>query len=321
MRAARRYRYGGPEVIQIENVEDPTPGPRELLVRVRAATVSRTDCALLAAKPPVMRLMTGLRVPKQPTLGTDFAGEIEAVGADAHEFRLGDRVWGINDMGLGSHAELMVVSADDAVRIMPERIGFDDAVACIEGGWYAYSIIERVGGVRGARVLIYGATGAIGSALLQLCAHDAESVTAVGNAKNLELLRSLGAANVIDYEARDFTRDAVHYDYVFDAVGRSSFGQCKSLLASQGTYVSTELGPGWQNTYLPLLKPWLGGKRVVFPLPVDRKRWLTALWPLVAEHKLRSVIDRSYALDDIAQAYAFAASGQKTGCLIVKPNG
>lgn len=313
MRAARRDRYGTPEVIRIEDVAVPTPADDEILVRVHAATVSRTDCALLAAQPFIMRFMTGLRRPRNRALGTDFAGRVEAIGSRVRSFAVGDEVWGINDLGAGSHAEYLVISADDSVARMPSGVSFEEAAACIEGAWYAYSVTQRAGLERDRRVLINGATGAIGSALLQICVHLGATVTAVGNTRNLELLKSLGAARVIDYEQTDFTRDDQVYDYVFDAVGKSTFGACKRLLTPRGVYVSSEPGPGWQNPLLALVTPALGGQRVVFPIPIDRKAFLEVMGRLVTERHFRPVIDRTVTLDAIQEAYAYAASGQKTG--------
>lgn len=318
MRAARRERYGPPEVIRVEDVAVPTPADDELLVQVHAATVSRTDCALLSASPFFMRFLTGVRRPTIQTLGTDFAGRVAAIGARISDFQVGDKVWGINDLGARSHAEYLVISGSDSVARMPTGLSFEEAAACIEGAWYAYSLIDKVTVTKGTRVLLNGATGAIGSALLQLSVHFGATVTAVGNTKNLNLLKSLGAERVIDYEHADFTQDDQIYDYVFDAVGKSSFGACKHLLTPKGVYISSELGPGWQNPLLALITPALGGKRVVFPIPIARSAFLEVMHGLAAEHHFRPVIDRTFTLDAIAEAYAYVASGQKTGSVVLK---
>lgn len=318
MRAARRLRYGLPEVIQVDDIPTPTPGAGEVLVRVHATTVSRTDCALLEAKPFFMRAMIGLRAPKLVTLGTDFAGTVDATGPGVTRFHTGDRVWGIEDLGAGSQAQWMLLREDKALAIMPANIAFVDAVACIEGAWYAHSVVERVGGVKDTRVLIYGAAGAIGSALLQLCVHGGANVTAVADAKHLELLRTLGAARVLDRGLRDFTQDDQLYDFVFDAVGKSTFSRCRRLLGPRGVYVSTDLGPGGQNLLLPLLSPALRGQRVVFPLPVDRGAFLAFMGTLVAAKQFLPVIDRTYPLEQVGEAYAYVRSGQKTGCVVLQ---
>lgn len=183
-----------------------------------------------------MRFLTGLLRPKTKTLGTDFAGRVEAVGPSVTDIQVGDAIWGLNDMGVGSHAEYLAISCSDSIAVMPTGLSFEEAAACLEGAWYAHSMIERARFPGDARVLINGATGAIGSALLQLCVAKKARVTAVGNTKNLELLKSLGADRVIDYEHFDFTRDDQLYDYVFDAVGKSTFGACKRLLRPKGEF-------------------------------------------------------------------------------------
>ncbi|MCA9660031.1 MAG: NAD(P)-dependent alcohol dehydrogenase [Myxococcales bacterium] len=318
MRAAQRLHYGPPSVIRVESLPRPEPGANELLVRVVATTVSRTDCALLSAKPFVMRFIAGLTRPKRAVLGTDFAGRVEAVGADVEGFAVGDRVFGINDMGLGTQAEYAAIPADDAVATIPDGTSFAAAAAALEGAWYAQSIVERASLRRGSRVLINGATGAIGSALLQLCVDLDARVTAVGNTKNLALLESLGAEAVIDYERDDFTKRPGPYDYVFDAVGKSTFGASRRLLAAGGVYCSTELGPGAQNLLFAATTPLFRRRRVVFPVPVDRKAFLPVLCDLLARGRLKPVIDRAYALDDVRDAYAYAGSGQKTGGVLLR---
>lgn len=319
MLVAWRNKYGPPSVIQVLDVEIPIPKDDELLVRVQAATVSRTDCALLSATPFFMRFMTGLKAPKVKTLGTDFAGQVEAVGKDVTAFRVGDRVWGFKDLGLRSHAEYLVTSTRGAVASMPNALNFEDAAASIEGAFYAYNFIKRVSVGPDTSVLINGATGAIGSALLQLSKHFGASVTAVGNTKNLDLLKSLGADRVIDYLNEDFTQDRETYDYVFDAVGKSTFGKCKRLLKPKGVYISSELGPGAQNPFLALVTPLFGKRRVVFPVPTDIKGFLALMGELAEAGSFRPVIDRSYSLDTIREAYEYAASGQKTGNVLLKP--
>ena len=317
MRAAQRDQYGPPDVIQVRDIPVPSPGSDELLVRVRAASVNRTDCAVLTAQPVIMRLLLGLSRPRRRTLGTDFTGQVEAIGANVRRFHVGDRVWGIRDMGVGSHAEQLTVSERDAVDHLPDSVGFTDAAACVEGAWYAWSMLERVPVSDGMRVLVNGASGAIGSALLQLAVHRGARVTAVGHAGSLDLLRSLGAEHVIDYGREDFTRAGGQYDRVFDTVGKSTFGACRRLLTPRGIYLSSEFGPRGQNIVLPLLTRLGGGRRTVFPFPVDPRRFLAAMGPLVAAGHVRPVIDRIVTLDDIRGAYAYVASGRKTGNVVL----
>lgn len=317
MKAAQRDNYGPPDVIEVRSMPVPSPGPDELLVRVHAASISRTDCAVLTAQPFIMRFLLGVRRPRRRTLGTDFAGQVEAMGTNVNGYAVGDRVWGIRDMGVGSHAEYLVVGQGDPVAHLPDGPGFTEAAACIEGAWYAWSMLERVPVERGMPVLINGATGAIGSALLQLAVDRGAMVTAVGNSRQPDLLTSLGATRVIDYEREDFTRTEGRYDRVFDTVGKSTFGACRHLLTPRGIYLSSELGPGAQNVFLPLLTRFGGGRRTAFPLPVNPRAFLEAIGPLVQAGRFRPVIDRTVSLDQIREAYTFVASGQKTGTVVL----
>jgi len=301
-------------------VERPTPQGDEMLVRVHAATVNRSDCAVLLAQPFFMRAITGLRRPMRDDLGSDFAGEVEAVGPHVTRFAVGDKVWGFKDTGLGSQAECLVIR-ETAVERMPDGVSFEDAAASIEGAFYGYNFINKVDVDARSRVLVNGATGAIGSALLQLCKNAGATVTAVGNTKNLDLLRSLGADAVIDYETTDFTQCGQIFDFIFDAVGKSTFGKCRPLLAPHGVYISSELGPGWQNPFLALVTPLLGGRRVGFPFPQDVHGFLGLMKGWLEAGRFRPVIDRRYTLDDIREAYAYVASGQKTGNVVLRPNG
>jgi len=321
MRRAQRNRYGPPNVIEIVDVEPPAPKGDEIRVRVRAATVNRSDCAVLFAQPFFMRAMTGLRTPKRDDLGSDFAGEVEAVGPAATSFSVGQRVWGFKDLGLGSHAECMVTRETEAVAPMPDGVSFEDAAASIEGAFYAYNFLNKVNVGAGSRVLVNGATGAIGSALLQLCKNAGATVTAVGNTRNLDLLRSLGADAVIDYETTDFTRCGETFDDILDSVGKSSFGRCRPLLSRRGVYISSELGPGWQNPFLALVTPLFGRRRVAFPFPADLPGFLALMKDWLEAGRFRPVIDRHYTLDEIREAYAYVASGQKTGNVLLKPGG
>jgi NADPH:quinone reductase-like Zn-dependent oxidoreductase len=318
MRAARYERYGPPEVIRIEDIEIPRPAEDELLVRVHAATVSRTDCANLTAHPFFMRFLTGLSAPNKKTLGTDFAGRVEAIGALVTKYAVGDRVWGFEDLGAGSHAEYLVVAESGALAQMSPGLDFKNGAACLEGAFYAWSYLNKVKVGPASRVMINGATGAIGSALLQLCVDAGATVTAVGDTKNLDRLRSLGAAHVIDYLKENFTDDTASYDYVFDAVGKSTFGRCRHLLKPGGAYMSSELGPGWQNIVLPMITRMFGRRRVIFPIPEDKPGFFAHMYELARNGRFRPVIDRIFPLDSIREAYAYAASGQKTGCVILE---
>lgn len=316
MKAIIAEQYGPPEILQLREVDRPVPKAGEVLVKVHATTVNRTDCGILWGKPFIVRFFTGLTKPKRPIPGTDFAGEVVALGEGVEHLQVGERVFSFEDNVLSSHAEYLTIAAEK-VLIIPENIDFEQAAASVEGAHYAFNFINKVPLQSGQRVLVNGATGAIGSAALQFLKHLGVEVTAVCNTKNIELIRSLGADRVIDYEKEDFTQDDQQYHFVFDAVGKSTFGKCRRLLLPGGVYISSELGPGAQNPFLALLTPWFGKKKVAFPLPVDIPRSLRFIRELLASGAFRPVIDRRYRLEEIAEAYRYVASGQKTGNVII----
>lgn len=318
MQAAIRTQYGPPSILRVVEMPKPQPKADEILVKVHAATVNRTDCGILWGSPFIIRLFTGLTKPQKQTTGTDFAGVVEAVGEKVTAFQPGDRVFGLHDNGLSSHAQYLTISANKPIATMPDNCSFQQAAAGLEGAHYAINFINKVSLKAGQKVMVYGATGAIGSAAMQILKHHGLVVTAVGNTKNLDLLRSLGADTVIDYEKEDFTQVQDRYPFIFDAVGKSSFGQCKPLLTPDGVYISSELGPGGENLYLPLITKIKGGKRVKFPLPYDIKASVRFVRSLLESGQFQPVIDRSYPLEKIREAFEYVASGQKTGNVVLE---
>ncbi len=317
MKAIIRTTYGSPEVLQLKDIPTPIPKDDEVLIRVHATTINRTDCGILTGKPYIIRAFTGIFKPRDLVPGTDFAGQIEAVGKKATAFKAGDRVWGLQDEGLASQAEYMTIREDKAITHIPENVSYQEAVVCGEGAHYAYNFITKVKIEKGTKVLVNGATGAIGSSAVQLLKHFGATVTAVGNTKNMAIIKSLGADKVFDYQKEDFTKDTEQYDFVFDAVGKSTFAKCKPLLTSKGVYISSELGPNAQNLYLPLITRLKGGKRVIFPFPSSCKRSVLLMTELMAQQKFKGVIDRVYSLEKVADGYNYVISGQKTGNVIL----
>jgi len=317
MKAIIRTRYGFPDVLKISEVSKPKPKNHEILIRVFATTVNRTDWGILTGKPFVIRFFTGLFKPKLLTPGTDFAGRIEEIGRDVKKFKIGDRVWGLNDVGLSSHAQYMRILEDKAVMAIPENQTYKEAAACAEGAHYAYNFINKVDIRSGDKVLVNGATGAIGSSALQLLKHFGAIVTAVGNTKNMDLLKSLGADKTVDYLKVDFLKDDQKYHFILDAVGKSSFSKCRLLLMPGGVYISSELGPYAQNLYLPLITKLFGNKRVIFPIPANCKRSILFVKSLIEKGEFKAVIDKEYSMDKIADAYEYVASGEKTGNVLI----
>ena len=318
MKAAVHTRYGPPEVVQIKEVPKPIPGHKEVLVRVHTATVNRTDAGFRSAEYFISRFWSGLFRPKQQTLGCEFAGVVEAIGPEASQFAIGDRVFGYNDSGFGSHAEYLIASEDGLLATIPENLSFDTAAAIMEGAHYALCDIRAAGIRAGENAMVYGATGAIGSAAVQLLKHFGVHVTAVCPTQHVELVRRLGADVVIDYQTQDYTQTDRRFELIFDAVGKSSFGICKPLLSKNGIYVSTELGKGGSNVFLALITPWFKGRKVIFPLPENNREDLLFLRDLVAKGIFQPLIDRTYPLDEIVEAYRYVGSGQKVGNVLVR---
>lgn len=317
MKAIIYTQYGPPEVARLARVEKPVPKDNEVLIKVHATTVNRTDCGFRSAEYFIVRFFSGLFRPRNKVLGCEFAGEVEAVGNKVSTFRPGDKVFGFNDTKFGGHAEYLTIAENDAIAMMPEKISYQEAAPITEGAHYALCNLRAAKLERGQQILINGATGAIGSAAVQLSKYFGAEVTAVCNTKNLELVRSLGADEVIDYTKQDFTKLNNQFDIVFDAVGKSSFGRCKPLLKRNGIYMSTELGYMSQNPFLAIITPLLGGKKVLFPLPAISKQDVLFLKELVESGRFRPVIDRTYPLEQIVDAYCYVETGMKTGNVVI----
>lgn len=234
MKAVVYRKYGPPEVVKLVEVPKPLPKNNELLVKVYSSTVNRTDSGFRSAEYFISRFWTGLLRPKHQILGCEFAGVIDEIGQGVTTFKKGDKVFGFNDKTCGGHGEYLTISETDAVTTIPDNLSFDEAAALTEGSHYALVNIRAAKVERGQHVLVYGATGAIGSAAVQLLKHFGAVVTAVCNTKNVSLVKSLGADTIIDYQTQNFTNTETKFEFIFDAVGKSSFRQCKPLLAKKG---------------------------------------------------------------------------------------
>jgi NADPH:quinone reductase-like Zn-dependent oxidoreductase len=319
MRAAVITRYGSPDVVKVGDAPKPLPAAGEVLVRVHAATVNRTDCGEL--RPGILgRLFFGLRRPRRTIFGLDFAGVVEAVGAEATAFKPGDRVFGMcSHRSNGAQADYVCVPESGPIAVMPANCLFDEAVVC-EGAYYADSGLKKFHVGPGHKILIYGASGAIGSSAVQLAKAYGAEVTAVVPTRHLELARSLGADRVIDYTAEDFSRIGERFDFVFEAVGKSSYFRYRRLLKPGGAFIATDAGPWGQ--YLPLLL-WSAiakDNRVVVPLPPrgGGHAFVAFLKARMEAGQFRAVIDRSYPLEAIAEAYRYVETGQKAGIVVIK---
>src|SRR5437867_5015988 len=321
MRAVVYDRYGPPDVLRLEEVERPAPKEDEVLVRVRAVAVTRADCATREANRRsgvavslISRFISGIRRPKQRILGTEFAGDVEAIGAAVEEFGVGDQVFGTSGFRFGAYAEFICMRESARIAHKPRDMSFEEAAAVCDGGLNALWCLRGAALRKGQTILIYGASGAIGTAAVQLARYFEADVTAVCSTKNLELVRSLGADRVIDYTQEDFTKNGQTYDVIFDAVGKHSFKRCKGSLKRGGSYLATD---GFRNLLLAL-RPWgIGHKKVRFPSSMPTKKDILLIKGLIDTGKYRAVIDRCYPLEDVVEATKYVETEQKTGNVVL----
>jgi len=311
MKAAVRITYGLPAVLSVQEVAKPTPNKGEVLVKVYATTVNRSDYHVLTGKPFFMKLVTGLLKPRLSITGSDFAGKIESVGENVNRFKIGDKVMGFIDMGAQSHAEYLTIS-EDKITAAPSNLTYEEVAACLEGAFYALCAVQLLKPKAGHKVLVYGATGAIGSSYVQFFKYHGVYVTAVCGGENRELVSSLGADKIIDYKTEDFTKDRERYNFVCDSVGKCSFSQCKHLLTEKGIYTSSE-----PNLWRLLVSFFSGNKKEIIAIPRDLIANLEVIKNLAEEGHFKPVIDRKYPLEKIKDAYTYVATGQKIGNVII----
>ena len=314
MKAVVHDRYGPPEVLRIEDVPRPVPNEDEVLVKVHATSVTRTDCGFRAAHPFFARIFTGLLRPKRRIPGLELAGNVEAVGAAVTEFEVGDDVFGVRG---GANAEYVCVREQGALAEKPAGMGFEEAAAVCDGGIIALACLRKADSLADRSIVIYGASGAIGTAAVQLAKHFGAHVTAVCNTKNLELVRSLGADEVIDYTKEDFTKNGQTYDIVFDSVGKHSFRRCRGSLEPGGIFIETDLGFMWHVPPLALLSRWIGDKKVTLPIPKYTKENVVFIKELIEAGEYRAVIDRRYPLEQVVEATKYVETQQKIGNVVL----
>ncbi len=319
MRAVVHDKYGPPEVLRLDEVERPVPEDDQVLVRVHATTVNRTDCGLRSAEPFISRYFTGLLRPKRRIPGSELAGEVEAVGAAVSEFAVGDHVFGAG--GFGAYAEFVCRRESGPLAHKPDGVNFDEAAASCDGAIIALASLRKADLRPGRSILIYGASGSIGTAAVQLAKHFEADVTAVCDTKRVDLVRSLGADEVVDYTQEDFTKNGETYDVIFDAVGKHSFRRCRHSLRPGGLYLETDLGFMWHVPLLALLTRWIGDKRVTIPLPKYTKENVVFVKELIDAGRFRPVIDRRYPLEDVVEATRYVETGQKTGNVVLTVDG
>jgi NADPH:quinone reductase-like Zn-dependent oxidoreductase len=306
-------RYGPPEILRISDVPRPTPAADQVLVRVHASSVTRSDCGLRNTEYFFSRALTGLRRPKQPIVGMEFAGVVDEVGSAVTQFAAGEEVFGIKG---GANAEYVCVRESGVIARKPSRLSFEQAAVVADGGLSALSMLPALGPIEGRQIVVYGASGSIGTAAVQVAKHLGATITAVCDTKHVELVRSLGADEVVDYAQEDWTRRGP-YDGVFDAVGKSSFRKARRALNPGAAYVSADLGFMWHGPLVILATRWLGSRKAKLGMARYRQDDLLRLRELVDAGEYRPVIDRSYRMEDVVEAARFVETGQKTGNVVL----
>jgi NADPH:quinone reductase-like Zn-dependent oxidoreductase len=318
MRAMVCEQYGPPDVFQLREVEQPTPADTQVLIRVRAATAGPADCAFRKGTPFIVKLIYGLRKPKFPIMGAELAGEVQAIGRAVTSYKPGDRVLGLSPNGFGAYAEYTCLLESDPLAIIPASMSYDEAVGICDGATTALTFLRDVARLQpGQRVLINGASGAVGAYGVQLAKYFGAEVTGVCSTGNVALVQSLGADAVIDYTSEDFTKTGRTYDVIFDAVGKSSYARCRSALAPRGVYLTTV--PSLAIVRDVLLTTLGSGKQAKFATAglMQSKANLLFLTELVEAGKLRAVIDRCYPLEQLAEAHRYVETERKKGNVVI----
>jgi len=321
MKAMVCTKYGSPDVLQLQEVEKPVPASNEVLIKVHAATATAASVIGRIGKPYFVRLFFGFAKPRKTILGQELAGEIEAIGSDVKSFKVGEKVFGLTGMELGAYAQYKCMNENSALISMPQNATFDEASAIVEGGLTALNFLKHKADIQaGQHITIYGASGSVGTASIQVAKAFGATVTAICSSANFDLVKSLGADFVIDYQQEDFTKNESTYDIIFDTVGKLSFSRCKNSLTPTGIYLDAD-GLG---TIFPMMwTSFFGGRRAILATTYTRSAEanladLETLKTLFEQGDFRAVIDKRYPLDDLANAYRYVETGRKKGNVVIK---
>ena len=325
MKALVRKQYGSPSVLQVQEVAQPVLGDKDVLVEVYASAVTAADGFMVKGTPYFGRLITGLFKPKHPIPGTGFAGRVTAIGAAVERFAVGDEVFGETGLEFGSHAEYLKMEEEGVIMKKPTQLSFAEAATLSDGALTSFNFLREIAQLKpGQRVLINGASGSLGTAAVQLAKHFGAHVTGVCSGRNVALVKSLGADEVVDYTQTDFTKGAVKYDFIYDTIGKSSFTACKPVLKEEGVYLSPVLN--LSLLVQMIFTSYFGKKKAKFSAtglrPVPKlKDMLTDLVPLFEAGKIKAVMDRSFPLDKGVAAHAYVDTGRKVGNVVLQMGG
>lgn len=319
MKAVKYQKYGSPDVLQFVEIAKPLPSKNEVLIKIKATSVTNADCYMRRADTLFSRLVLGLFKPKKryQILGTEFSGIIEEVGTEVKEWKIGDEIFGFRGFGTGCYAEYKCISSKGSLALKPVNIGFEEAVSYVDGATTALFFLKEKAKIKpGLKVLINGASGSIGTFAVQLAKYFGAEVTGVCSSKNIELVKSLGADKIIDYTLDDFTLSNESYDIIFDTVGKSTFSKCKKVLSKNGAYIDTIFSVS--NFLQSILTGLFCNKRVIFAMSVDKKEALNFIKELVENKTLHTIIDKTYNLEQIIEAHTHVETGHKKGNIVIK---
>ena len=320
MKAIVCTNYGAPEVLELQEVDKPVPKEDEVLIKVHAATVTAAGLIGRKGKPFFTRIFSGLTRPRKNILGMELAGEIEAVGANVYLYKKGDQIFGLTGMTLGSNAEYKCLSKEAAVITKPANLNYEESAAIIEGGLTALNFLKSIGKIRpGQKVLIYGASGSVGTASIQIAKYYGAEVTGVCSTRNIEMVKELGADAVVDYTKEDFTQNSQTYDIIFDTVGKRSFLSCRDSLKPEGLYLDAA---GLSTVFHMIWTSMFSRKKAILSATYMRptmalKHDLALLKKLIESGKVKPVIDRRYPLEQTARAHSYVETGRKKGNVVL----
>ncbi len=321
MKAAVNTQYGPPSIIRIRDIEKPNPSDNQILIRVKYSGANRTDYGFLRAKPFVVRFFSGLFGPKYSSLGCEFSGVVDSVGSKVDDYKKGDKVFGFDDKYFGGYAEYKLIDAKKAVYKIPPGVSTLNAGVASEGAHYALFYIYKIKDIKNAKVFVNGATGAIGSAAVQILKERGAYVHASSTTEQVEMVKKLGADEVIDWQTEDLSTLGQQFDVFFDAVGKSRYKIARKLLKPGGLYMSSELGPYGQNPLLSIINPIqriITKRNIKFPVPATRKKEIIEIARLLESHKFTPVIDKEFHLKDVSRALEYVETGNKVGNVVIK---
>lgn len=313
--------YGSPNVLEQIDTEKPAAKDHEVLVKIRATTVTSADCMMRRGDTFLSRMLLGLTHPREKfqILGTEFSGKIEAVGGKVKKFRIGDEIFAFRGFGTGCYAEYKCMNENGSIAFKPKNMTFTEAASVVDGATSALFFLKEKANIqKGQKVLINGASGSIGTFAVQLAKYYGAEVTGVCSTKNMALVTSLGADKVVDYTKEDFAKNGEKYDIIFDTVGKSSFAHCRNALKKEGKYVSTVM------TLKLVLQSFISNlgtkKKVIAAMSINKTEALNSIRTLIEKGKLRTIIDKQFPLEKLREAHLYVEKGHKRGNVVISLN-